>query len=125
MADEKYLLTVAIQGPVLWQFMFNEKRDAERAVSANARGADIMVIADDYGARAEFKTTELVGYKLDELPKVLDLHVEFGLHNTRAQVRAQNRANNDPFLKTARNMMSGVMGNAVINGAMPPFSGRA
>ncbi len=85
-----------------WAFLFRQKETADACIEARlASPANNWVITDDFGQHAEIKSSEVLGYMLEDMNLSRMAAVETGLHQARVQAKAQEMAKSDPILRTA------------------------
>lgn len=99
--------------------LFKEEEKAKTIyneyVSTRMAGAEsgALIAADDFGQALALPLEQVNGMLLDDMELSQQAYIERGLHNARAQAKAQQRAAGDPTIRAA------AQGPAV----MSPFPG--
>lgn len=89
-----------------WILLFKEEEKA-KAVYNNyvefslTSVAGMLIAADDFGQALAVPFDQINGMMLDDMDQSQLAYIERGLHNARAQAKAQQRAAADPTLRTA------------------------
>lgn len=89
------------------QFLFKERNRAESALEATKIDAQYVTVDDDFDQHGEFKAADIHARLIDSLSGSGDAMIERTLQNSKTQIKAQNRAGNDPLLKMAMNGLGG------------------
>lgn len=101
----------------VWVALF---KDAEKAQSVHdsvggtgAPGSALLSLTDDFGQQLSIRADQIHGMLLDDMDQSLMAQVERGLHQARAQAKAQDRAMADPAIKESLRRQQ--MGPAVMS----------
>jgi len=101
---------------LVWALLFKEKEKAESTETAllafmkqqhfvqNTAPAQCVSVEDDYGQRAHIMAGPLHGVLLEDSEYAQEAVIQRFLHQQRTQVKAHQRAHNDPTLKFAGGM---------------------
>jgi hypothetical protein len=90
-----------------WILLFKEEEKAKTVyndyVSSKIEGAldGALIAADDFGQAIAMPISKINGMMLDDMDQSQLAYIERGLHNARAQAKAQQRAGADPTLRAA------------------------
>lgn len=98
-----YSLTV-LAGPVgsTVQFLFKEEKDAKESrdlFRSATHDTDRISIKDDFGTEGDFRRSEVFAVLLESLAGSGDAVIERTLQQAKTNLKAQNKAANDPTLK--------------------------
>ncbi len=104
-----FRITVAlIDYPTPWGLFFETPEGAEKTWNeltaspiTHHSPSGKLTLADEFGQIALVDRSRIAGAMFEDLDKSMLAHIEYGLHNARTQAKAQQRAVNDPILKTA------------------------
>jgi len=98
----------------IWTLLFKEEERA-KSVFALLVGADggALATVDDFGQQILIRPEEVRGMLLEDMDLSLMAQVERGLHQARAQGKAQERAMADPVI--AQSLRRQQMGPAVMS----------
>ena len=99
------------------QFLFKERADAMKALSASKAPDHIVCIEDDFEQHAEIERSAIVGRIIESLSGSGDAVIERSIQNSKTQIKGNNKAANDPALKFA--MSNGGLA-AAMNHPGPP-----
>ena len=105
-----YSLTIHF-GPsaMVWQFLFKEKIDGQKAYVAATGSDTVFHIEDSFGQQAFFKAEDSHGVLLEDLDLVEEAQIQRSLVNARAQAKLNSRAAQDPTLRAAQAMRGPAM----------------
>lgn len=101
-----------------WQFLFDNREATSNIFKLYADGCkERILISDSFGTEALVDFSAVSGILVEDMSKAQDASIERSLNQTKAQVKFQNKAKNDPLLKFSLNQpMPGM------NGPMPRIS---
>jgi hypothetical protein len=109
-----------------WILLFKEEEKAKAiyndyvSCSVLPSGNNSVIAADDFGQAVAIPLSQINGMMLDDMDQSKQAYIERGLHNARAQARAQQLAAADPTIRAA------AQGPAVMSpfpGGAPRFNG--
>lgn len=89
-----------------WVLLFKEEAGAAKIYDAyiEARRLNItgpLIGSDDFGQAFAIHMEQISGILIDDMDLSQQAYIERGLHNARAQAKAQQRAASDPTLRAA------------------------
>ena len=86
----------------IWTLLFKEET-AAKAAYASAKGVSPLLfsVTDDFGQAIALDVREIKGLLLEDMDISVNALVERGLHQARAQAKAQVRAMADETIKSA------------------------
>lgn len=115
-----YSLTISfgMNGQMPWVFLYKTEETAKQAAQSKTNTA-WWHVTDDFGQEGQFRVTDIHGILLENLELSKMAHVERGLHNLRTQIKADQMADADPTVKTARMRQGAAMLTPFANGARP------
>ena len=104
-----FAVTVAF-GSISWRLLYKSEEKANEAFALISAPPDktvdfnsktSFVLVDDFGQKAFFHASTVMGGMLENLDESKIGAIEMGLHNKRTEVGFQQRAENDPTVRAA------------------------
>ena len=103
------------------KFTFKDREAAMKAYEASKRDASMGIfIKDDYGTEGEVVASAIHARVLEDISGVWDGRSEAAIADAKGQIKAQNKAGNDPMLKLHMSTTLNHPG-APNGGRRPPF----
>ena len=85
----------------IWTLLFKDEESAKKAYLNTSEPAGVFACTDDFGQTVLLDTKEIKGALLEDMDISVNALVERGLHQARAQAKAQVRAMADETIKSA------------------------
>lgn len=110
-------LTICL-GLTSWTLLFKTEERSKSAYELFSNPlVENLIVTDDFGQCINAKASSIHGFVLEDMETSQGAAVERGLHQARAQAKAQERAMADPIIKESIRRQQ--MGPAVYQPGMP------